>query len=156
MSKTHAPTHLYFPTDASSNYNYANHPNCASKRVKLPQHVIAKARGLLNMFYLVDEIAEDLAVSEQEVIQYLRLGAPHIVDEDGDIWIVGVLLAGWIAAQRKPKREEKLTDDQAYCQRCKTDIFLVDPKVTPMEGRLTNIKGSCPNCGCVISRGGYQ
>ena len=156
MSKTHAPTHLYIPTDASSNNNYANRENNESKRVKLPHCVIVKAPGLLDMFYLVEEIAEDLAVSEQDITRYVELGAPHIVDEDGDIWIVGVELADWVACQRKPRREVKLTNDQAYCHHCQKDVLLNDPETTPVMGRLITIRGSCSICGCIIARRGCK
>ena len=122
--------------------------------MNLPHTVIVKAPGLLPMLYKVSEIAEELLVNERTLRDWITSGAPHQRDERNNLWVNGRLFAEWVQAQRKPKQPAQLTDNQAYCLRCKAVAELTNPEIVPIKGKLINIKGVCPQCGCVINRGG--
>jgi hypothetical protein len=123
-------------------------------RMNLPHTAIVKSPGLLPMLYKVSEIAEELHVNERTLRDWLTSGAPHQRDERNNLWVNGRLFAEWVQAQRKPKKPAHLADNQAYCLRCKAVVELTNPEIIPIKGKLINIKGSCPQCGCVINRGG--
>ena len=127
--------------------------NTTHHRIKLPHCVIVKSPGLLPMLYKVSELAADLHVPDRTLRDWLEMGAPCIKDGSNHIWINGREFADWVTSHRKPKRERRLTDTQAYCLRCNQVVEMVGPEVLPLKGKLVNIRGTCPNCGCVINRG---
>ena len=51
-------------------------------RVHLPHSVIVKSLGLLSTLYAVSDLANDLAVPESDVRNWLTAGAPHQVNAD--------------------------------------------------------------------------
>ncbi|MBT3388904.1 MAG: hypothetical protein HN413_00680 [Chloroflexi bacterium] len=121
--------------------------------MKLPHAIIVKSPGLLPMRYSVRELAEELKMSERTLRDWLNTGAPHERDNRQHIWIIGTHFSQWVQEQRKPKRERKLLDHQAYCLRCKDIVELKSPEHQPIKGKLVHIKGVCPHCGCIINRG---
>ena len=124
-------------------------------QIKLPHLVIVKAPGLLSMLYKPSELAGDLGVPDRTLRDWLAAGAPHMRDDKNRIWVNGREFAAWVSEQRKPKStEKKLTNDQAYCLRCKKAVALVNPTVQHGRGKLILITGKCPQCGCTINRGG--
>jgi len=125
-----------------------------SPRIKLPHSVIVKSPGLLPMLYTVGELVEALGVVDRTLRDWLVLGAPHTRDKRGHIWIHGREFAGWVTEIQKPKREQRLEDNEAFCLRCKEIVEMFDPKTVPMRGKLLRIQGKCPQCGCTINRGG--
>jgi len=127
--------------------------NMTHHRLKLPHCVIVKSPGLLPMLYKVSELAEDLHVPDRTLRDWLEMGAPYIKDGSKHIWINGREFADWVAGHRKPKRERRLTDTQAYCFRCNEVVEMVGPEILPLKGKLVNVRGRCPKCGCVINRG---
>ncbi len=122
--------------------------------MNLPHCVIVKAPGLLPMLYKVSELASDLQVPERTLRDWIEAGVPHQRDENSHIWVNGKLFAQWVQENRKQKRPAVLADNQAYCLRCKQVVELSNPQVVHVKGKLINIKGVCPQCGCVINRGG--
>lgn len=124
--------------------------------IHVPHHVRIKAPGLLPMLYKVSEIADELQIPERTLRDWLERGAPTLRDESGHLWVNGTLFAEWVRGERQQKRAVRLDDNQAYCLRCKTVVALGAVQVIPVKGKLINIKGSCPNCGCVINRGGRR
>lgn len=130
--------------------------NTSHYRIKLPHQVIVKAPGLLPMYYTVRELARELDMPERTLRDWLARGAPHSRDNRQHIWIDGQEFAGWVEKQRLKKKRVKLADDEAYCLRCNFGVKLVDPKTIPIRGKLIHIRGICPNCGCVIQRGGRR
>ena len=125
-------------------------------RIKLPHSAIVKSPGLLPMLYTVRELSESIGVVERTLRDWLAAGAPHFYDRKGHIWIEGREFADWIANLRKPKRERRLTDHEAYCVRCKQVVEMVNPTITVVRGQLLLHKGKCPNCHCTINRGGRK
>ncbi len=124
-------------------------------RIHLTHSVIVKAPGLLPMLYVPAELASELGMPARTLYDWLKAGAPHIRDEQGNLWIDGREFAGWVAAHRKlHAARTKLEDDQAYCLRCKQAVTLIDPRQERIKGKLILIKGRCPNCGASINRGG--
>ncbi len=121
--------------------------------MKMPHHVIVKAPGLLPMLYKVSELAGELGLPERTLRDWLDAGAPHQRDPLNHIWINGRAFKQWIQEQRKPKRTVKLLDHQAYCLRCNKAVELQSPERHLIKGKLVNIKGTCPQCGCSINRG---
>ena len=124
------------------------------KRIRLPHSVIVKAPGLLPMLYKVSELAVELHLPERTLRDWLENGAPHKRNQSGQIWVPGPEFSNWVEGMHKPKREKKLTDNQAYCFRCKQIVEIKDASSRPIKGKLIMTKGICPHCGCVINRGG--
>jgi len=124
--------------------------------MKLPHQVIVKAPGLLPMLYKPSELANELQIPERTLRDWLEAGAPHQRDASQHIWINGQDFRHWVDEKRKPKQALKLLDHQAYCLRCKTAVELQKPERYAIKGKLVNIKGTCPNCGCTINRGGVS
>ena len=122
--------------------------------MKLPHNVIVKAPGLLPLLYKVSELANELQVPERTLRDWLDMGAPHQRDQSNHIWINGVHFTQWVHEQRKPKRTNKLQNHEAYCLRCKAVVELRFPQRQNISGRLFNMRGTCPECGCTINRGG--
>jgi hypothetical protein len=38
--------------------------------------------------------------------------------------------------------------------RCNKTVQMTEISIKPMQGKLILIRGTCPNCGCTINRGG--
>ena len=55
---------------------------------------------------------------------------------------------------RDPVKGRKLKDDEGYCMRCNQPVQMTDVSTKAMLGKLILIRGTCPNCGCTINRGG--
>lgn len=106
------------------------------------------------MLYTVSEIAAALGVPERTLRDWLEAGAPHDRDQHARIWIHGRKFAGWIAEMRGPVKGRKLKDDEAYCMRCAQAVKMTNVSTKAMQGKLILIRGTCPNCGCTINRGG--
>jgi hypothetical protein len=127
-------------------------------RLKLPQIVIVKSPGLLPMRYKLPELSAKLGVHPRTLSDWTDQGAPHEHDARGHIWIIGTDFAQWVEMVRlqnkKVSGEKKLSDDQAYCVRCRKPVDLIAPIITPGHGKLIYIKGLCPNCGIKINRAG--
>ena len=121
--------------------------------MKLPHHVIVKAPGLLPMLYKVRELAGEIGLPERTLRDWLEAGAPHQRDAVHHIWINGQAFKQWVKEQCKPRRRVKLLDYQAYCLHCKTAVELQALERRVIKGKLVNIKGTCPQCGCTINRG---
>jgi hypothetical protein len=125
----------------------------SSPRIHLPHYVIVKATGLLPMLYKISELSLELKVPDRTLRDWLKMGAPYIHDRGERIWINGREFAQWVAGQRKPKRDRKLTSSQGYCMRCNKIIEMVNPKTIPLKGKLVNVRGTCPDCAGVVNRG---
>lgn len=126
----------------------------SQKRICLSHSVIVKAPGLLPMLYKVSELAIELHLAERTLRDWLEDGAPHQRDQRGQVWVYGPEFSSWVAGMHKPKREKKLTDNQAYCFRCKQPVEMQNASSRPIKGKLIMTKGICPRCGCTINRGG--
>jgi hypothetical protein len=129
--------------------------NASHSRIRLTHSVIVKAPGLLPMLYLPAELAGELGMPARTLYDWLKAGAPHSRDAQGNLWINGREFAGWVEVNRKPHPDSrKLTNEQAYCLRCKQSVNLVHPHQEHVKGKLILIKGECPRCGAKINRGG--
>jgi hypothetical protein len=123
-------------------------------KIKLPHPVIVKSPGLLPMLYSVRELAQAIGIAERTLRDWLTAGAPHLRDNQGHLWINGREFAGWVALRRKPGRERKLKDSQAYCMRCKQVVELLAPQTRHIRGKLTSTRGTCSRCSGILHRGG--
>ena len=126
------------------------------KRVWLSHSSIVKSPGLLPMLYTARELSEAIGVPDRTLRDWLMAGAPHSYDKKGHIWIDGREFADWVAGLRKPKRDRKLKDHEAYCMRCNQVVEMLNPTVNVIKGNLLVHKGKCPNCHCTINRGGRR
>lgn len=124
------------------------------KGIHVPHSVIVKSPGLLPMLYRVMELAQEFNIPERTLRDWLASGAPYSRDSKNRIWVNGTEFAAWVANQRKPKKASKLTDHQGFCFRCNQIVEIANPETVFIRGKLTNTRGSCPVCGCVINRGG--
>jgi hypothetical protein len=123
-------------------------------RIHPPHHVIVRAPGLLPMLYKVSEIVEEIGIPDSTLRGWLEGGAPLRHDSGGHLWIHGRDFAGWVAGLRRPEREGRLADDEAFCMSCRRVVAMNDPVQKPIKGKLVHIIGTCPECGCTIQRGG--
>jgi DNA-directed RNA polymerase subunit RPC12/RpoP len=126
----------------------------ASRRIRPPHRVIVRAPGLLPMLYKVSELAMEIGVPDSTMRGWLDLGAPHQHDSGGHLWIHGRDFAGWVEGLRRPRREGRLADDEAFCMSCRRVVKMKKPVWKPIKGKLVHIIGKCPECGHRIQRGG--
>jgi hypothetical protein len=122
--------------------------------IRLPHSAVVRSPGLLPMLYTVSEIAAALSVPERTLRDWLDAGAPHERDQKRHIWVHGRKFAAWVAEMREPVKRGKLQDDEAYCMRCNQAVRMSNASTKAMQGKLILIRGTCPNCGCTINRGG--
>ena len=106
------------------------------------------------MKYKIREISEELNIPESTIRGWLYLGAPHSRDKSNHIWIIGTEFYEWIRSHKKEKPSKKLTNNQAYCFKCKKPVFLKNPVIIPKVGKLILISGFCSICNSKINRGG--
>lgn len=106
------------------------------------------------MLYTVRELSDAIGVVDRTLRDWLAAGAPHFYDQTGHVWIEGREFAGWIVSLRKPKRDRRLNDHEAYCLRCNEIVEMVNPTVNTIRGNRQIYKGKCPNCQCTINRVG--
>jgi ribosomal protein S27AE len=121
----------------------------------LPADVQRRAKGLLDMLYTPDDLADDLGIDQRLV--YVRLipaGLPHTKDKSGHIWIHGLEASQWITNLFKGKHFA-LGENQAYCLKCGKAVTMLDPKLWK-AGKMTLLKGTCPDCGTTVNRGVKQ
>jgi hypothetical protein len=123
-------------------------------RIRPPHRVIVRAPGLLPMLYKVSELAEEVGVPDSTMRGWLDLGAPLRHDSGGHLWIHGQDFASWVERMRRPRREGRLADDEAFCMSCRRVVTMKKPVWKPIKGKLVHITGKCPDCGCMIQRGG--
>lgn len=131
-----------------------NNTKISPGHIRLPHGVIVRAPGLLPMLYRVSELAEEIGILDSTLRGWLGFGAPHQRDGGGHLWIHGASFAAWILEQRKPKRENRLANDEAFCMHCRRVTRMVNPVIKPIKGKLIHIIGACTDCGCTIQRGG--
>jgi hypothetical protein len=123
-------------------------------RIRFPHSVIVKSPGLLPMHYKVSELATAIDIPERTLRDWLVAGAPHFRDQRDNLWIHGRDFGDWITSLRKPVKEQKLGDGEAFCMRCNQPVGMTDISTQAMQGKLILIRGKCPHCGCKINRGG--
>lgn len=121
---------------------------------KFPHIVLVRAPGLLPMQYKVNELADELGIPSRTLRDWLNLGIPHLRDRRGHLWVNGQEFAHWVETHRRKPGRIKLADDEAFCIHCHRPVKLVNPEIIPIMAMLVNIRGTCPDCGCVINRGG--
>jgi hypothetical protein len=78
--------------------------NASRPRIRLTHSVIVKAPGLLPMFYQPAELAGELGMPVRTLYDWLKAGAPHTKDAQGNLWINGQEFAGWL--KRNGNREQ--------------------------------------------------
>ena len=152
-----APTSSHAPSkgnDTGGNNTISDNRYYVKTLIRLPHSAITKAPGLLPMLYTVAELARAIGVIERTLRDWLAHGAPHIRDADGHVWVNGREFAAWIEGMRKPERKRRMNDNQAYCMHCRKAVDLIKPETRHVRGKLTNTRGTCPQCGRTVNRGG--
>ena len=111
-----------------------------------------RANSLLDMLYTPSEMAEELGVEQRSI--YSRLipaGLPHRRDpQTGYIWLHGPEITRW--ARQLNRKRSKLSENEAYCLKCRRGVSLVDAKRIT-RGRFRMLQATCPNCGSKVNRG---
>jgi hypothetical protein len=110
------------------------------------------------MKYKPSEIAEEIGCSAEFIRRTCILaGCPHERQKNGRYWIVGDRFRDWMLAQQREAVAEgraKLGKKQGYCVVCEKAVDLRDVfEVKPVCGHLELVKGYCPECGAVVTRG---
>lgn len=121
------------------------------KRPRIPQTVLVRSMGLLPVMYQTRALAEELGITQQLLVQWIRLGAPHIRDRSGRAWINGKDFADWVDLQRREQHFSAESGGTAFCRRCGAAIEIEDPSVA-VVGATTLVTGSCPRCGGPVTR----
>ena len=118
----------------------------------LPREAKLRAKGLLDMMYLPEELAEDIGVNVSHVLCVLiPAGLPHTIGADNEIWLHGPGVARWLKEQ-KPAECKRLRDDEAYCLRCRK-VIAFGESITVRHGATSLRKSKCPHCRGGVQRG---
>lgn len=128
-----------------------HHVRIMRKHPKIPQAVVVRSMGLLPVMYQTRAIAEELGITHQLLVQWIRLGAPHIRDRSGRAWINGKAFAEWIESLRRDAQAMPHSGGTAFCPRCRAGIEIEDPSYATLD-TITLVTGTCPRCGCPVTR----
>jgi hypothetical protein len=131
-------------------------PKSLTAHVKLPHSVIVKSTGLLPMFYTVRELAEEIAIPDRTLRDWLSHGAPHTRDRLRHIWIEGRAFAGWVQSLRRKSNGARMKKDEGYCMTCKRAVVMLNQIRYPSASRLIYIHGICPVCNGKVTRGAWN
>jgi hypothetical protein len=104
------------------------------------------------MLYKPSELEEEVGLPARSIREWLDLGLPHERDAQGHIWINGEAFSKWVETIRTRKRGHTLSEDQAYCLKCRRAVPLVAP-IRCESGRQVRWTAACPICGAAIHRG---
>jgi hypothetical protein len=110
-----------------------------------------RSRGLLDMLYSPVELAEELALVNQDYVHHtlLKRGLPSITDQSGHVWIRGTDVLPWYT-KFSQSHKHKTRPDQAYCMKCKL-ARRVKPSTREivMFGNVKMQKANCAVCGTI-------
>jgi hypothetical protein len=118
-------------------------PKSLNAHIKLPHSVIVKSTGLLPMIYTVRELAEEIAIPERTLSDWLSHGAPYTRDRLSQIWIDGRAFASWVQSLRRKSNSACLKKDEGYCMTCNLVVVMRNPCHYPSATRLVYILGTC-------------
>jgi len=121
------------------------------KRPRIPQTVLVRSKGLLPVMYQTRALAEELGITPQLLVQWIRLGAPHTRDRTGRAWINGREFAEWVDLQRRQAAAAPQSGGPAFCPRCRAAIQIENPSYTAL-GTSALVAGNCPRCGGAVVR----
>lgn len=122
-------------------------------KITLSKDAIIRCNGLLYMEYKIQEIIDELKVSEGTIQDWIKSGAPFRYDADGTIWIVGTTLANWIEQTRiLQKKDKQMGVHEGFCFKCNKAIEMKNVSINSVG--ITILKqGTCPDCGSKVNRG---
>jgi hypothetical protein len=128
------------------------------RRIRFTRSQMQRAKRLLHMKYKPSEIAEEIRCDVQSVYKtYIPAGCPHERDERGYLWIVGDQFRDWMVILQRDAVADgrvKLEEGQGYCVMCERAVDLQEVfEVKLVSPSLELVKGYCPECGAVVSRG---
>jgi hypothetical protein len=113
-----------------------------------PNHRIVKS----HRSYSVEEVARLLAIHKNTVRQWIKLGL-ETVDNKRPVLILGRELAGFLR-RRRVTSKRPCQPGQMYCVCCRAAKFpaagMVDYR--PINERIGNLGGICPDCNCMMYR----
>ncbi len=113
-----------------------------------PNHRLVK----IHRNYTVEEAARLLSIHKNTARQWIRSGLPTI-DDKRPILIRGRELIAFLKI-RRAGRKQPCQAGQMYCVRCRSPQFpaagMVDYR--PLNGRVINVRGICPNCNSMMHR----
>ena len=125
---------------------------------KMNRGMILRLGRLLDMMYKPGELAKELSVSTETVVNsYLPAGAPVTVDSQGT-WIHGTRFALWarevLATNRRGQLVRTVTEKQAWCMRCNQVVEIANPRrhATGQRPGVGYVSGKCPLCGAKVNR----
>ena len=110
-----------------------------------------RANGLLDMYYMPSELADELAIDQRDIYRkLLPAGLPHKKDAAGHIWLHGPEVAQWI--QTLNTKPQPMDEHEGYCLKCRRVVPLVNPQHV-QQGKFTLLQAICPHCGARVNRG---
>ena len=120
--------------------------------LRLPAQVINRSKRLLPMLYTVNELANELRISDRTIRDWLPQGLPHEKDSRGHVWINGEHFAGWAKTVRAGAQRPQMKNNEMYCLRCRRAVTVTET-VETTAGNQRIRKGGCPICGNTVTRG---
>ena len=123
--------------------------------LKFHQKVMAKAPGLLPMYYRAVELEKELEVSALTIRHWLQAGLPCHRDQRGHIWINGRELANWVDTQYKAAHasKKKIPENETYCCVCRKVQPFHSAVVRAVHGKQMLLTGICSICGSTVNKG---
>jgi Helix-turn-helix domain len=113
-----------------------------------PNHRLVK----IHRNYSVEEVARLLNIHKNTVRQWVKSGLPTI-DDKRPILIRGRELIAFLQI-RRAGRKQPCRAGQMYCVRCRCPQFPAAGMVEyrPLNGRVANVRGICPDCNSMMHR----
>lgn len=127
----------------------------AKRALRMSRATVGKMGKLIHMEYKPAELAKEILLSVKTVYRYIEVGAPHRTDKAGNIWIVGTDFREWAVNSltvtiRHPKIS--MGENQAWCVRCLKPVEFIQTASRKRAGATRVIFGTCPICGCKVTR----
>ena len=108
-------------------------------------------RVKIHRSYTVEEVARLFRVHKNTVRAWVKAGLP-VIDDRRPLLILGRDIAGFLFSRRR-QRKQNCRSGQLYCLRCRAPKNLaVRMHYIPITPNLGNLRGPCPNCGCLMYR----
>ena len=123
-------------------------------KIRIPHIATVRAPGLLPVLYTLPELVSELGVPYSTLRNWLDLGAPHIRNNRGHIYINGLEFAAWIKEKKKQAKPGRLSADEGYCMRCNQAVPLLDTAIYQVSNKLIHKISNCPECSGRVVRGG--
>lgn len=95
------------------------------------------------MLYTLPELVAELGVPFNTLLNWLDIGAPHIRNNRGHIYIHGLEFAAWIKEKKNQAKPGRLSADEGYCMRCNQAVPLLDTAIYQVSNKRNHKISNC-------------